>query len=770
MSSIISALPNGVPVVATDILPFARGAGDVRGTANDMAKFTIAKLMFNVKDNGALGDGSTDDTAAIRATIALAVTAGGGIVFFPPGTYIVATTVTGGTILNITGTNVHLQGAGRSSTKIKVKDHGTTFKYNYVISGVTGSEFTTDVSGLEVEGLTIDFNITNNPVTLLGFTSDANNYQDGIGAFTGTDISIHDCSFINGSSVNVITCNGPAVSRVNISRNIFTNNGDDPSHIVHDVSVIYTHATNVSITQNMIESVAVNCPGGVTGIETHGSNTLTQGNIVINYQAGIFLTGIAITDTTGLACIGNSISGAQVGILLWSTPYSTHTSGYGIDGCIVSGNTISLAGKSNVLTAGKYTNTSAEFGIAVNVNAPGELDVTNLTISDNNITHPLEGASVTNSTASLGIGWWSINNQTMHNSRIVNNRVVNFPLAGIRLSCEIDNVMVSGNTLINCGSTLDVLIGVSYRCPMFIASPVISNLTINDNKLSDTNATSRTVYFIYLYQPAGQTATQVYLIDNVFVATGGTQTSILNQVFMDQTTPGVILPYMRGAIKGFLPTSGTFQKYALGSQIIDPSTGAVWTVNSNQYTWSATMVVGAGLNLGTATGAAAGGILGTNSVNGTTIWTISNPNAGASADARLQVSSDGVTALFRAVSTAGGGSAIIDITAGYLVIRNTTNQPMLFYTNNAERFRISASGAFLVGKTAATGTDASGNLEVNGKFGCNGVASQAAVASGGALAGYVTGAFGLDSNAHMQSLFNLVVAIRAALVADGIMS
>lgn len=65
---------------------------------------------------------------------------------------------------------------------------------------------------------------------------------------------------------------------------------------------------------------------------------------------------------------------------------------------------------------------------------------------------------------------------------------------------------------------------------------------------------------------------------------------------------------------------------------------------------------------------------------------------------------------------------------------------------------------------------ANGGMTVLAGFGCNGTGAQTAVASGGALAAYVTGAFGLDSNAHMQSLFNQVVAIRSALVANGIMS
>jgi hypothetical protein len=61
-------------------------------------------------------------------------------------------------------------------------------------------------------------------------------------------------------------------------------------------------------------------------------------------------------------------------------------------------------------------------------------------------------------------------------------------------------------------------------------------------------------------------------------------------------------------------------------------------------------------------------------------------------------------------------------------------------------------------------------LTVVGGFGCNAAAAQTAYASGGALAAYATGAFGLDSGANMSAMHALVVKIRAALVANGIMS
>jgi hypothetical protein len=57
-----------------------------------------------------------------------------------------------------------------------------------------------------------------------------------------------------------------------------------------------------------------------------------------------------------------------------------------------------------------------------------------------------------------------------------------------------------------------------------------------------------------------------------------------------------------------------------------------------------------------------------------------------------------------------------------------------------------------------------------GKFGCNAKTAQTAYSGGAALDAYVTGAFGLDSDAHVSALYAMVVAIRAALVANGIMT
>ena len=62
-----------------------------------------AEKVFNVRDFGALGDGSTDDTTAIQNAINACNAAGGGVVYFPDGVYIV-----GGALQDTSGANAQL--------------------------------------------------------------------------------------------------------------------------------------------------------------------------------------------------------------------------------------------------------------------------------------------------------------------------------------------------------------------------------------------------------------------------------------------------------------------------------------------------------------------------------------------------------------------------------------------------------------------------------------------------------------------------------------
>jgi len=69
--------------------------------------------VFDVKKYGAAGDGSTDDTSAIQSAIT-AASAAGGVVFFPPGVFVLSSRLT-----CISLNSVSFQGSGKSTTILK---------------------------------------------------------------------------------------------------------------------------------------------------------------------------------------------------------------------------------------------------------------------------------------------------------------------------------------------------------------------------------------------------------------------------------------------------------------------------------------------------------------------------------------------------------------------------------------------------------------------------------------------------------------------------
>jgi hypothetical protein len=104
-------------------------------TANTYANFT------NVKAYGAIGDGVTDDTAAINSAITAASGASGGIVLFPPATYKITSTITLQNGVLLSGYGATISWAGGASTVITTATTGVT-------------------TSAGIEGLTIDGSTT----------------------------------------------------------------------------------------------------------------------------------------------------------------------------------------------------------------------------------------------------------------------------------------------------------------------------------------------------------------------------------------------------------------------------------------------------------------------------------------------------------------------------------------------------------------------------------------------------------------------------------
>ena len=310
-----------------------------------------AREVFSVKDFGATGDGTTDDTAAINLAITAANTAGGGRVIIPAGaTYIVTANTVSGIATGVAGivlkSNVTLQIDGTVKVKASAYGGGAYFGAircldagisNAAIVGcgtVDGNKanqtastqctnilLTAVVDNLSIRGIQV-INANGNGVLC-----------NGTSAVPMTDVNyqnlrVSNCAYIGlqASQFNGLVISGNRVSST-------TDNGID---IYGENGTVTPTGYNFSITGNVVRSAAsvgIFCEtvkdGVVTGNTVSNSTTAgiavnringapsaieVSGNTVIDGPIGIRVTG----DMAGIEVFGNTFSqftaaGVQLG-------------------------------------------------------------------------------------------------------------------------------------------------------------------------------------------------------------------------------------------------------------------------------------------------------------------------------------------------------------------------------------------------------------------------------------------------------------------------
>ena len=165
-----TALTNNTDIATTAYTDTAVGVETTRAEAAEATKLALAGgtmtgpivgfedkggQVFNVKAYGAKGDGSTNDTAAIQNAVNAANSSGGGVVYFPPGTYVIS----GDPALSIPG-GVSLVGSGIGSTTLQIAVATGTTSYVGIQLG-NGSSGSTMQDNFRISDLTLDGNERN---------------------------------------------------------------------------------------------------------------------------------------------------------------------------------------------------------------------------------------------------------------------------------------------------------------------------------------------------------------------------------------------------------------------------------------------------------------------------------------------------------------------------------------------------------------------------------------------------------------------------------
>lgn len=233
----------------------------------------MSEVHVSVKDFGAVGDGVADDTTAVQAAITAVGAQSGGIVFFPPGAYLILSA------LNITVDATRLVGSGESQTRI-VSGTINLSPISIAITASTTARLNAGISNLSITSTAIS---------------------------TGTAITVTGGSII----VDSVTCTGSF--RKCVLATSATGSGTRSIVINSNLSTPSSDASSVCIDVTLGNAFVSNCVlfGYVAAVR---SSATSYGMFVANNRITGTTAGVVYTGQDYFTLTGNYIAGATTAV------------------------------------------------------------------------------------------------------------------------------------------------------------------------------------------------------------------------------------------------------------------------------------------------------------------------------------------------------------------------------------------------------------------------------------------------------------------------
>jgi hypothetical protein len=387
---------------------------------------------------GAVGDGVTDDTAAIQAAINAASSAGGGTVLLAPNTtYLLDTDDAYRKFIGLKS-NVNIIGCGYTSCLKVASGYGDTgFIALSQIDHATAAS-STACNNIILSNFRIDCNDTGNQLT------GSPVYTVAVAVFVGDNITI-DGLWIDDNAGQQCICVGanttpPTATRVRITNNRISNVADDP--LQNDHSAIYSSCDGAVISGNILTNPAANAyaPLTSTALEIHGRNTVVEKNVIDNYRTGANIVA-GYSTCYNNRFTNNIFNDVNSGFQFWQVdPYE-------LKNTLIAGNSVRLTPNNS------YTADDSSSGI-LSVLA-GTVNYENVTIVNN---HFETTAQSTDGQKNRGIIFiYAVDGLT-----ISGNTFDNIGFEAIRIIPEINDGRIESNNIAS-SNMVDDTTGGDYR-------------------------------------------------------------------------------------------------------------------------------------------------------------------------------------------------------------------------------------------------------------------------------------------------------------------